>query len=150
MKWPLVTTSLLIVSLVVLALVWHAHWRPLHELAFDPDFHGEAGEIGYYDLSTQHREHYFTFISTHDNAVKIDFSSPEDRDFKAEMLLIPQVASPLGYVYQYIPTLYKASQPHPLLQSNFSFMALNGVTVKSLDFEGHRIVVTPSGLIIRQ
>ncbi|MCE0489859.1 hypothetical protein LU196_07315 [Pantoea sp. Mb-10] len=150
MRWPLATSSLLIVTLLLAAAAWHFNWLPLHQPAFDPHFHGEVGEIGYYDLNTDHREHYSTFLSTRDNAVKIEFTSREDREFRAEITFIPQIASPVGYVYQYIPNVYKASQPHRLLQSNFSFMAHNGVTVNSLTFEGHRVVITPSGLIIRQ
>lgn len=150
MKWRLATLSLLAVNVLLLAVAAQRGWLPRDHQVFSEGFTGSGVEVGYYNVAGKQQERYVPFFAVQPDGVLMSLASKEDSQFVANVMLVPQARTRIGYLYSYQPMVFQSSSAHPLVQSAFSFMAHNGVTLNRLDFEGNRVLIMPSGLIINQ
>lgn len=152
MKWRLATLSLALLTLLLLITAAVRGWLPWssHPI-FDEDFTGSGIEMGIYDVEDGQRELYVPFFAVKSDSVLMTLTSEiATRQFLAKILLTPQANTRNGVVYSYQPLMVHASKDKPLVKSIFNFNAHNGVTFNSVEFEGNRMLVMPSGLLINQ
>ncbi len=151
MKWRLATFSLALITLLLLATAALRGWLPsFNHQVFEEDFTGNGVELGIYDLVSGQQERYVPFFAVQSKNVLMTLTSEENSQFIVKVLLEPQAETRIGELYSYQPVVFQAIKNQPLLLSAFNFMAHNSVTFDSVEFEGNRLLVTPSGLIINQ
>jgi hypothetical protein len=151
MKWRLATLSLALLTLLLLTTAALRGWLPsFSHQVFEEDFIGNDLELGIYDVENGHQELYFPFFAVKSDSVLMTLTSEINSQFIAKILLTPQAETPVGMIYRYQPMVVHASKDQPLVKSIFNFNAHNGVTFDSVEFEGSRMLVMPSGLIINQ
>ncbi|MBY4838422.1 hypothetical protein K5Y32_18910 [Pantoea sp. DY-15] len=152
MKWRLATLSLASVTLLLLATASLRGWLPsFSHQVFDADFTGNDVEMGIYDVENGQQEFYLPFFAVKSESVMMTLSSKAaDSQFIARILLNPQAETRIGMIYSYQPLVVHSIKDKPLLRSIFNFNAHNGVSFNSVEFEGNRILVMPSGLLINQ
>lgn len=150
MTWRLASLSLALLTLLLLVTAAFRGWLPLSNTVFDADFTGNGVEFGLYDLESGHQETYMPFFAVKSDSVLMTLTSPANSQFIAKVLLVPQTETRTGMLYSYKPIVVHAGRNQPLAQSVFNFLSHNGVTYDSVKFEGNRMLVTPSGLIINQ
>lgn len=150
MKWRLASLSLASVTLLLLGTATLRGWLPINHSVFDADFTGNGVEFELYDLEMGHRESYVPFFAVKSDSVLMTLTSPENSQFIAKVLLVPQTETRTGMLYSYKPIVVHAGRNQPLAQSVFNFLSHNGVTYDSVKLEGNRMLVTPSGLIVNQ
>ncbi|MBA0035840.1 hypothetical protein HS962_06300 [Pantoea sp. BIGb0393] len=151
MKWQLATLSLALLTVLLLVTAALRGWLPSfsHQI-FDEDFDGSGLELGLYDAASGQRELYLPFFAVKSDSVMMTLTSKVESQFVAKIMLTPQAETRIGMIYSYQPMVLHAVNDRPLVKSIFNFNAHNGVTFNSIEFEGNRMLVMPSGLIINE
>jgi len=90
------------------------------------------------------------FFAVKSDSVMMTLTSKVESQFVAKIMLTPQAETRIGMIYSYQPMVLHAVNDRPLVKSIFNFNAHNGVTFNSIEFEGNRMLVMPSGLIINE
>jgi hypothetical protein len=151
MKWRLATLSLALLTLLLLVTAAWRGWLPsFSHQVFDEDFTGSGLELGIYDAANGHQELYLPFYAVKSDSVFMTLTSKSDSQFIAKIMLKPQAETRIGMIYSYQPMVIHAIKDRPLVKSIFNFNAHNGVTFKGVEYEGNRMLIMPSGLIINQ
>jgi hypothetical protein len=151
MNWRLATLSLASLTLILLAAAVINGWLPqINHHVFDEDFNGNDVELAIIDLKSGQKELYVPFYSVQPERVLMTLTSEQNSLFAAKVLLVPQAETRIGTLYSYQPIMIHDLKDHPLVQNVFNFMAHNGVTYNSIEFEGNHMLVMSSGLIINQ
>lgn len=151
MKWRLATLSLASLTLVLLIIAVFNRWLPqFNQTVFDEKFDGSNVELAIVDLRSGQKEFYVPFYTVQPDKVMMTLTSEHNSLFVAKVLLVPQAETRIGTLYSYQPIMVHALKDHPLVQNLFNFMSHNGVTYDSVEFEGNRMLVMSSGLIINQ
>lgn len=149
MKWATVSISLLVITLLVPTGVMVIKQLPHDKGLFSQDLVKENLQLGYYDLLAPQREIYDTHFEGKGDTVLMTLTSPNDNRFMATISLERKSQSAGDISFTYRKIYYADSGQSRMIKNILGYAEQNGVRFDFLRLGDERLLMTPSGQLIR-